>query len=272
MALSQNLELLELRFLGARNGSSTSHTNAFFMPDSETLVLIDLSLLNVQKAQRIIQRYRDRLTRVIICLTHTHADHVSGVSMLAYVVEHLLSEVRLEIIADSRVLLAARSILDAEGAKEADGIVVYRAPDIKKFAWDGQEPIPANYHWFGRAIPTEHDRNLLAATGFLFRVNGKAVVYSGDTNTLEPFEHQVWAIAEEETDHRKTPIELYLEVQNKKWPAHLYFPEIQPRVEEMLREIPQLNVIFMHYDNYRQLRWACTSFPEELQERVWIAK
>jgi len=265
---------LALNFLGTMNGSSTSHTNAWFMPNDCTLVFVDLSLLNLQKAWALIEAYKADLTHVIVCLTHTHADHVSGLSMLAFLVPHLLPEVTLEIIADSQVLMAARSILDSEGARTSEHMVIYRSPDQGKFNWDGQESIPGHYRrWFIRPIPTTHDHKLLAATGFLFNFNGTAVIYSGDTNTLTPFTEEVKNLVAEHTDHQPVPIELYLEAQTlHKWPAHLYLPDILPCICQMLDLAPELKVILMHYDDQAAIIKRCSSLAERFRSRIFIAE
>ena len=257
---------LELKFLGTMNGNSQSHTNAFFMIDEETLVFVDMSLLNMHKAIALIEAYRDTLKSVVLCLTHTHADHVSGASTLAHAVEYLLNGTKLEVIGPRNVLVAARQILCAEGAR--DGLVDYYALNGARLG-DWQKPIPPKYDWLFTAIPTTHDERLMGAAGYMLRLNGKVVIYTGDTNTLEPFAKQVRAATDEYADR---PIELYVEAQVEKRSTHLCITELIAPLTQLLCETKELKVILMHYDNRDMMVQECAAFPEDVRQRIYIAE
>ena len=260
-----------LKFLGVNGGSSDSHTNAFFFPDPETLVFLDLSLRNFRKARRILTENKARLKRVIVLLTHLHPDHASGVIMLAYAVRHELKDATLEVITDVSLGDDVAKLFDAEGGRisyieEEDGKLypdkIYELYMLRMLGegtrfhlfthsngtlvppqgGDVDKLIP---RWFFRAIPTEHAPRLEGATGFELEVEKTRIIYSGDTSTFAPFFRAVEAAAEEDAEK----IELYVECSTTKLPVHLFLPEIKSELLELLIAAPNLDIIFMHYDN-----------------------
>ena len=255
-----------LKFLGVNGGSSESHTNAFFFPDPETLVFLDLSLLNFAKARQILESRRGVLKRVIALVTHLHPDHASGIVMLGYNVRHVLENVTLEVITDVSFGIDAMVHFDTEGGKaiydeERDRFdEIYRLYALRncfgtrhrifvgQFG-ELQETIDDVFSlptWFFRVIPTDHAPRLSGATGFEFELDGKRIVYSGDTRESEPF---FKAVREAYDEDPEMPIELYLEVSSTKWPVHLYLPDIKQSLIELLLDVPTAKVILMHYDN-----------------------
>ena len=72
---------MALHFLGTGDAFSRHPNNAYFRPDEDTLVFIDLDARNFMRAKREIERKIPR--RIFVLITHMHNDHVSGIPTLA---------------------------------------------------------------------------------------------------------------------------------------------------------------------------------------------
>ena len=72
---------MALHFLGTGDAFSRHPNNAYFRPDEDTLVFIDLDARNFMRAKREIERKLPK--RIYVLITHMHNDHVSGIPTLA---------------------------------------------------------------------------------------------------------------------------------------------------------------------------------------------
>lgn len=277
----------ELEFFGTMNGASEEHTNAVFQPDEETIVFVDLSLLNAYKAERWIQTpERLKLKNFYLCLTHNHFDHASGIGKLAFDVKVHFPGHRLMVIVDERIREETIRHLDAEGlgriVHHEHGCDDKRIYDLMSFDMYGtaytfydEDGTPLNKlsrpDWFVRTLPTPHSPRLAGTSGFAFNVNHKLVIYSGDSAQLEPFMSFLRVALDGHTDG-DPEIEFYLDVATRKSDRHLNFLEIAEELKILLEEYPTLKLILMHYDNREKLRTAAEEkLPEKLHDRVMLA-
>lgn len=279
----------ELKFLGTMNGGSDSHTNAYFYPEKDTLAFVDLSLLNFREASYLIT---PNLKRVILFLTHLHDDHASGVLKLAFYVKKHLPEVLLEVVTGQYIVREAFQVFYATGGKPvvANGkldevlriygqmpggeIITRVSPEAELFF--GQEVVPLEQqfevpNWLLKTVPTTHSLRL-SAVGFVFSLNGKAVIYSGDTNTTTRFYDQVEIYTSGDDKHEPLPTELYLDVECGDAPTHLSFEKVRTGLMRLMKRAPTLKVALMHYDNYG-ITHDVIQFNEELgEERLFVAE
>ncbi|MBQ6130350.1 hypothetical protein IJI72_01510 [Candidatus Saccharibacteria bacterium] len=246
----QKPSLLSLSFFGAMGGSSESHTNAYFMPDDETLVFVDISLVHVWKARRLLETLQQQLKRVCLCITHAHLDHISGVTRLAYLVRYVCPELRLVIYSEGSVSTAVKDILMMTGGGKMfpeNGRGVYEFGNA--YATDRPE-------WLRAVIRTQHAPQLPSgAVGFEFALKEKSgerkvLIYSGDTAVLAPFAEQL------RTHDPNEELELYLDVSTvEKKGLHLCWNEaLKAELTQLLEEYPKLIIGLMHYDDWLTLK------------------
>lgn len=262
-----------LKFLGVQGGGSTSHTNAYFYPDEKTLAFIDLSLLNVMKARKLLEEAKEKgVKRIVLCLTHTHDDHASGVVFLAFSVREIFGKNNaiLEVITSHAVAYDASRMIWSTGGRTLFGDIDKNERDdevCRLFSIDGEK---LHYYDTGRGIgrevwwegfferpkwlldivPTSHSPRLMGACGFVFKVGETVAIYSGDTNNYSDFEKLAVQMFQ-------TPdmVEFYLDVKSIKIHSHLYWRDIKESLCELYRESGgQLKLFLMHYDNPRYFK------------------
>ncbi|MBQ1528610.1 hypothetical protein IIZ77_03125 [Candidatus Saccharibacteria bacterium] len=274
----------ELKFFGTMNGNSSSHTNAFFCPDEETIVFIDLSALNMAKADLVLTAMPN-LKHFYACVTHTHFDHASGFGRIAFTVKTQHAGELLTVIADRTVSDEVVALFDSSGmrslnASMADEDKVYEllSYDMYGRAYTFYDrhgkilPKTVKPHWFVRTLPTKHSQRV-NTSGFVFFSHGKLVVYSGDTNDLTPYISFLRLTVEEELWGAEPPIEFYLDVATRKSEPHLNFLEIAEELEEALKDYPTMTLILMHYDDKKALHeQAKARLSEFYGKRLFIAE
>lgn len=170
-----------LRFLGTGNAFSKHPNNAYFMPDEETIVFIDMDARNLARAQNVIRRKMPK--RIYVLVTHLHNDHVSGIPTLAEWLHFRCREYTdsLYICAPEKMLvILARELFEHRNISD-NMVALVTAESICR-----EEK---NDKWLLMVIPTEHVgyhfENL--CFGYLLSIGYLRVLYSGDTRTLEPF-------------------------------------------------------------------------------------
>ena len=85
---------MRLNFLGCGSGFTDSHNNAFFTTEENDIVFIDLSMLNIRKALKLINGKKD----VYLLITHMHDDHVSGLTLFIQYLYYTLGNRILNIV------------------------------------------------------------------------------------------------------------------------------------------------------------------------------
>lgn len=211
---------MELTFLGRDTGLAENHTSAYFVTGNNELVVIDCSVTAFQKLKQLkLQDYEN----IYIHITHTHGDHVSGVNLLLQYMYFKYQKTITIVSPSEPVTEDLKTLLRIEGCA-SDWYSIITAVDFKK-------------EWLTATIPTTHTPMLEGKCfGYVFNINGKSVVYTGDTNTLAPFE-----LAIEHCD------ELYVDICINKSAAHLHIDNAIDRLVCLAES--NVKVFLMHLDD-----------------------
>lgn len=211
---------MELTFLGRETGLAVNHISAYFVTDNNELVVIDCSVSAFQKLKQL--RLKD-YTHIYVHITHTHSDHVGGLSLFVQYMYFTLHRV-ITIIAPSYIVKQdIKKLLSIEGCAD-DWYVI---TDVEK----------CNKNWINASILTDHTPQLHGKCfGYSLNINGKTIIYTGDTNTLEPFEIDILGCDE-----------FYVDVAIIKSPAHLNLVEALEKFLEFAAH--GTKVYLMHLDN-----------------------
>lgn len=162
---------MKLQFLGNGSGFSDEHTSAFFSFLDKELVIIDCPISTFQKVKHTLHSYEN----IYVLITHTHGDHIGGLGLLAQYAFFTQKKL-LNIVAPSAAVAKDIStVLTIEG-NESSWYNLVTADSV------------SSKQWFNDCILTKHSPQLEGKCfGYHLTVDGKNVVYTGDTSTLEPF-------------------------------------------------------------------------------------
>ena len=216
-----------LRFLGRGSAFTKEQNSAYFETDNE-LVLIDCPMSSFAKLKaKDLASYR----HVYVLITHTHGDHCGGIGML---IDYIFFVVKVpvtivapsgEVYDDLRYLLK-----NIEGCNDL-WYELIAAKDLDK-------------PWFSEAIATTHTGELAGKCfGYSLNVAGRKVIYTGDTNTMEPFERYL-----------TEGTELYMEISSVKTDVHLFCEDMSAKVKDYTAKGVQ--VFLMHMDNEEKIEKA----------------
>ena len=229
-----------LRFLGRGSAFRTDNNCAFFALDGN-LVLLDCPLSAFHKLRHIgaDKLAGGKASCITVLVTHTHSDHTSGIGMLIHY-SYFVLHIPVVVIAPSdEVAQDIRLLTDRLDGCSSDGY------EIKTFE-------KGLYSWLTAAVPTCHSQQLDGRCfGWILDIEGKRVVYTGDTNTLEPFMPYI----------RKGCL-LYTEVSAFDSPVHLYIEKFAPQFKNIVQE--GVEVYFMHLDDDEALEQAAQQIGAQL--------
>ena len=209
-----------LTFLGRGSAFTDEHNSAFFVENDE-LVLIDCAMSSFEKLNDMnMTLYK----HIYVLVTHTHGDHVSGLGMLIDLMQFSV-KTPITIVAPSKEVEKDLKYLisNIEGCADSwYGLTT--ADELKK-------------DWLICSIPTFHTEQLVGKCyGYYLNVNGTKVVYTGDTNTIEPFEKYI-----EEGTYA------YIEISAYRSPVHLYCVDMHDKIAEYIAK--GAHVYLMHMDD-----------------------
>lgn len=213
-----------LKFFGNGSGFTDSHTNAYFIK-GKSLVLIDLSMLNLYK---VLALNPEKYSKVFIFVTHMHDDHVSGIGMF---LQHMYYRFQktVFIVAPFEVCSALQTEFTLKGLDS--NCFVFKEPNKIKSL--GIEAV---------AIKTKHAPELEGQCfGYIFYIDGKKIVYSGDTNNLNDFLSFI----------KGKNIEFYLDVSVEYGRVHILFDDVKEKLEELAKDN---EVFLMHIDNMEKMK------------------
>lgn len=214
-----------LHFFG-RGSAFDEQQNSAFFADEDDVILIDCPMSSFHKLRKMnIERLTESgsIRIIIILVTHTHGDHVSGIATLiqyAFYVWHVPVVVAAptpDVKEDLRYLLQRLEGCDSQAYH-------LTTADMLKL-------------WVKDVIPTTHAPGLNGRCfGYHLSIDNHNVIYTGDTNTIEPYRPY---FTEGST--------LYIESSWKKSPVHIYLPDIIDELTELTTK--NIGVYLMHLDN-----------------------
>lgn len=206
---------MELKFLGNGSGFTDKHTNAFYEYDGK-LILIDLSMLNIQKALKVQENYSD----VNVIVTHMHDDHVSGIGLFAQYLFYCYHK-KLKIFVPNNLFDDMQTEMRIKGINM----------DIIELS-----KVDKGVLGIENVIETNHAPELKGKCfGYIFKLNDKLIVYTGDTCKLEDFE-----------SYLKDCNEFYVDCSYNYGGVHLKWTN----VKEKLIEFSKIMFVYlMHIDN-----------------------
>ena len=224
-----------LKFLGRGSAFTDEHNSAYFIENDE-LVLIDCPM---SAFMRLNDKNLALFDHIYVLVTHTHGDHSGGIGMLIDLLQFSV-KTPITIVAPS---------------KEVEADLFYLLSRIEGCSSSWYELInieDLDKEWFVRAIPTTHTEELEGKCfGFQLKVEGRNVVYTGDTNTLIPYESYI-----------EKGTYLYCEISAYKSPVHLYCTEIHNKIKEYVAA--GVNVYLMHMDDERRILQVMSDTGAEL--------
>jgi ribonuclease BN (tRNA processing enzyme) len=199
---------MQLKFFGRGAGFTTieeGHTSAYFEND-KTLVLIDCPMTTFFKLKVM---NLSKFDNVDILITHTHADHISGLGLFIQFCT-FVCKLPVTVIAPSKeVFDDLRTVLRIEGNEDAwYKLVLFE--DVDR-------------NWKISCVLTTHSPQLAnKCFGYVLNVNNVKVIYTGDTGNFEDFKPFI----EEKS-------EVYVD-------TSVYYGQIHLKLTDMLEEYKNL--------------------------------
>lgn len=209
-----------LTFFGRGSAFTDEHNSAFFIEGND-LVLIDCPMSSFEKLNDMDLKAYDN---IYVLVTHTHGDHISGLGML---VDLLQFSVRIPIT------------IVAPSEEVSNDLCMYlgRIEGCSHSWFNITTAAECAKSWLIRAIPTTHTDELAGKCfGYQLCINGRKAVYTGDTNTLEPFDKYI-----NESNCA------YIEMSSSPSPVHLYCVSMHDKIREYTSK--GIQVYLMHLDN-----------------------
>lgn len=201
-----------LKFLGSDSGFGINNNSAY-IEEKGKLTIIDcgFTVFTQIKKKFDLNKYKE----INVIVTHLHNDHAGSLSQLILYAYFIFNKKVNVISMCSKI----KEYLDITGTPE-DAYTLYNKFENVEF------------------IRTEHTR-YLDSYGFKLCVNGKKIVYTGDTNILEPF-----------IKYTNDIDEFYVDV-SRYGGAHLKIDD----VIEKLREIKKKNIkiYLLHIDDRKYI-------------------
>ncbi len=224
-----------INFLGNGSGFSDSHNNAYFTNDQE-LVLIDLSMLNLFAAEKLMEKYE----HISLIITHMHDDHVSGIMLFAQYCFYVKKK-KLSVIIPKAIKENFIKEMEIKGVS-SDIINLYEAETLKS-------------SWLLKVIPTTHAEELQGKCfGYLFDVNNVRCLYSGDTNDLNSFKADI-----------PEAKEVYLDMSIDYGRVH---PLWNNEKEKVLEISKRKEVYLMHIDNLEKMERVLNAISPENHVKI----
>lgn len=219
---------MEIKFIGNGSGFSRTNTSAFFEFKDE-LVLIDCSMLNMNKLKDTIDF--TKYNKINIFITHMHADHVSGLPNLIQYLFHTYNIL-------CNVMIPASLKDDLINLNNICGVVGER---YNLVVLDDNTKSP----YLIKTIRTNHARHLFnGCYGFVFNINNKKCLYTGDTKDLVAFSEYI-----DDCD------EVYIDTSYKSVEVHVPWNYLKDNLPKSKK------IYLMHLDDEDKLREAVKDYP-----------
>lgn len=223
-----------LKFFGRGSGFADEHTSAYFSTVNKEMVIIDCPVSTFQKVKQIDLKDYEKF---YVLITHTHGDHVGGLGLFVQYAFFTLKKPVTIVAPSIDVANDILTILTIEGNdREWYKLSIVAEVRLKE--------------WFGHCILTKHSPQLEnKCYGYHLTVDGKNIVYTGDTSTLAPFKPYL--------------VEgsiLYVD-------TSVYYGMIHLKLEDALDDFLKLNkrgikVYLMHLDDVAAAEKIVANYPD----------
>ena len=213
-----------LKFLGRGSAFTDEHNSAYFVADDE-LVLIDCPM---SAFLRLNDKNLALYDHIYVLITHTHGDHSGGIGMLIDLLQFSV-KTPITIVAPSKEVEADLFyfISRVEGCNSA-WYELISVDDLDK-------------DWFICSIPTTHTEELEGKCfGYYLSIEGNKVIYTGDTNTILPYEKYI-----------ESGSYLYTEISAYKSSVHLYCSDMVQKITDYVNS--GVHVYLMHMDDEKRI-------------------
>ena len=219
---------MEIKFIGNGSGFSKTNTNAFFEYNNE-LILIDCSMLNMNRIKAIFDF--TKYDKINIIVTHMHADHVSGIPNLIQYLFHAY-----DIMCNIMIPLSIKEDLINLNTICGVGEEMYNVTVL-----DDNTKLP----YLIKTIRTPHAKHLVnGCYGFVFNINNKICLFTGDTKSLDAFSEYIDRCDEAYIDTSYNSVEVHVS-----W-------------DYLKNNLPKSKKIYlMHLDDEEKLRQEAIDYP-----------
>lgn len=203
-----------LNFLGKDAGFGEKNNSAYVEIENK-LLLIDcgFTVFNQVKNKFDFKKYDE----INIIITHLHNDHAGSLGQL---ILYLWFRCNIKAIILSKCE-KIKEYLQISGVPDEAYILKNKAQNIQ-------------------FIKTIHTKEL-DAYGLKLNIRNKVIIYTGDTNTLEPFK-----------PYLKEADEFYIDVAKKAGGVHLGIDDILGELKELKKQ--GIDIILMHFDDVEYIR------------------
>lgn len=235
-----------LNFLGRGSCFSNDHASAFFVTQDNDFVLIDCS---EQAYQRLKNEFDlPSYNSIYIYITHTHGDHIGGLSSLVHYAYFALNKIVTVIAPSKEVMNDIKVLLRIEGVLDVMYNLSFSQELIPSLTAKLDFTIPEKVSAI--SISTRHTESLESKCfGFYFYINGLNIIYTGDTATLEPF-----------IPFLKNGSELYVDTSVKyKSDVHLWLSDMLPALTNLTQN--GVKVYLMHLDDVKKAKKIVKNIP-----------
>lgn len=225
---------MALKFFGTGSGFADEHTSAYFSTDCKEIVIIDCPVSTFQKLKHTDL---SDCKHFYILITHTHGDHIGGLGLFVQYAFFTLQK-PVTIVAPSETVANDIATLLAIEGNELSWCKLITAKDI------------TDKPWFAECIPTKHSPQLEGKCfGYHLVIDGKNVVYTGDTSILAPF-----------IPYLSSGSLLYVD-------TSVYYGMIHLKLEDALNDFLKLNsngvkVYLMHLDDSAAAEKIVSGYPD----------
>lgn len=189
------------------------------------MVILDCSMSGFARLKNM---NLENVSKIYVLVTHTHGDHISGIGLLIDY-EYIVGKIPVVVVTPN------------EEVRNDMEYFLTRMEGISEDWYSLVSVTELEVSWLRAAIPTTHVPNLAGRCfGYALRIDGRNVVYTGDTNTLDPF-----------LPYLDQGSILYMEVSAYKTGVHLYAEDVKETVREL--ETKGVTVFLMHVDDEDQV-------------------
>lgn len=213
-----------LKCIGKDSGFGEKN-NSWYIEEKEELTIIDagFTVFNEIKHKFDLKKYK----KINIIITHLHSDHAGSLPQII-LYSYFIYNKMINVISECK---------DIEKFLEITGV----SKEMYKLKKIFETSIIKNFKF----IKTEHVK-VIDTYGFIAIINNKKIVYTSDTNTIEPFIKEI-----EGTN------ELYIDLARFGGEVHIKFDDIYQKLKDIRKN--GTKIIPMHLDDPKYIEEKITN-------------